>query len=262
MAGFLKLASMTTQTVFSHRMNITFDAVGLLFQILLLKAVWTAVYADRGSVGGVDLTTLLTFLTIANLQVWVVWPETTWLIQAKVRTGAIALDVARPLHVVAQLLAHQVGSTMVFLPLSVVLLPFAFVVGVLTLPPSPEAGLLYLASLTLAYAVVSCFGLLMGAAAFWTLETSGIQQIYRFANLFFAGGLVPLWLFPDALRTVAELLPFRTQADIPVSIYVGRLSGADAVRGLAIEAVWVALLALLVGFVWSRALRKVVVQGG
>jgi ABC-2 type transport system permease protein len=105
-------------------------------------------------------------------------------------------------------------------------------------------------------------GLLMGMIAFWTLETSGIQAIYRFANLFFAGGLVPLWLFPQTVRTVAELLPFQTQANIPVSIYVGRLAGADALRGLGVQAVWVVILGLLVRVMWGRAMRKVVIQGG
>jgi ABC-type uncharacterized transport system permease subunit len=61
---------------------------------------------------------------------------------------------------------------------------------------------------------------------------------------------------------LAELLPFQTQANIPVSIYIGRLEGVDALRGLVVQAVWVVLLGIVVRFVWSRALRRVVIQGG
>jgi ABC-type uncharacterized transport system permease subunit len=260
--AYAKVTTLTTQTVFAYRLNIAFEAVGLLIQIFLLKVVWSAIYADRGSIDGIDLGTLLTYLTISNLQIWVVWPETTWYLQNKIRDGKIAQDLARPIGLIAQLLGHQVGSTLVFLPIAILILPVALFVGVLAPPPSIEAGILYVVSVLLAYGVVTWMGLLMGMIAFWLLEVGGIQAIYRFTNLFFAGALVPLWLFPGPLRTVAELLPFQTQGNIPVSIYVGRLAGTDALRGLAVQAVWVVLLGLLVRVLWSRAMRKVVVQGG
>lgn len=260
--AYAKVTALTTQTVFAYRLNIGFEVVGLLLQIFLLKVVWTAIYADRGPVDGVDLGTLLTYLTIAQIQIWVVWPETTWYLQNKIREGKIAQDLARPIGLISQLIGHQVGSTLVFLPIAMLILPIAFFVGVLGPPASIQAAILYVVSVILAYGVVTWMGLLMGMVAFWLLEIGGIQMIYRFSNMFFAGALVPLWLFPEPLRTVAGLLPFQTQANIPVSIYIGRLEGADALRGLAVQAAWVVILGLLVRFVWSRAMRKVVVQGG
>jgi ABC-type uncharacterized transport system permease subunit len=260
--AYAKVTTLTTQRIFAYRLNIGFELVGLLLQIFLLKVVWTAIYADRGSVDGVDLGTLLTYLTIAQLQIWVVWPETTWFLQNKIREGKIALDLARPIGLIPQLIGHQVGSTLVFLPIAILVLPVAFFVGVLGPPASIQAGLLYVVSVILAYGVVTWIGLLMGMVAFWLLEIGGIEAIYRFSNMFFAGALVPLWLFPEPLRTVAGLLPFQTQANIPVSIYIGRLVGADALSGLAIQAAWLVILGLLVRFIWSRAMRKVVVQGG
>lgn len=260
--AYAKVTTLTTQTVFAYRLNIAFEVVGLLLQIFLLKVVWTAIYADHGSVDGVDLGTLLTYLTIAQIQIWVVWPETTWYLQNKIREGKIAQDLARPIGLISQLIGHQVGSTLVFLPIAILVLPVAFFVGVLGPPASVQAGILYVVSVVLAYGVVTWMGLLMGMIAFWLLEIGGIQAIYRFSNMFFAGALVPLWLFPEPLRTVAGLLPFQTQANIPVSIYIGRLAGADALWGLTIQAAWVVILGLLVRFIWSRAMRKVVVQGG
>lgn len=260
--AYRKLTTLSAQRLFAYRFNIAFELVGLLTQILLLRVVWTAIYEDRGVVEGADLATVLTYLTIANLQIWVVWPETTWYLRQKIREGKIAQDLARPVGLMSQLLAHQVGSTLIILPMALLAVPFAFVIGVLRPPASVEAGVLYLASVALAYVVVTWMGLLMGMIAFWTLETGGIEAIYRFLNLFFAGGLVPLWLFPGPLRTFAELLPFQTQGHIPMSIYVGRITGTDALLGLAVQAVWAVLLGLLVRWVYARALRKVVVQGG
>lgn len=260
--AYAKIVALTTQLAFTYRLNLALELLGLMLQIFLLKVVWTAVYADRGSVEGADLTTLLTYLTIANLQIWIISPSTSWLIQEKVREGKIAQDLARPVGLVGQILANQVGFTLGLLPLIFAVTPVAYFVGVLRPPATLEAALFYVVSVLLAYVVVTWMGMLIGLISFWTLETTGIGAIYRFSNLFFSGALVPLWLFPGPLRAVAELLPFQTQAFIPVSIYIGRIDGADALRGILIQVVWAIALGLVVRLVWSRALRKVVIQGG
>jgi ABC-type uncharacterized transport system permease subunit len=102
----------------------------------------------------------------------------------------------------------------------------------------------------------------MGLVMFWTLEMGSLLVIVHFANEFFGGALVPLWLFPDWLRAVAEALPFQGEAYIPLAIYFGRLDGAGIVRGLLVQAFWVVALSAIALLVWRRAERRVIVQGG
>jgi ABC-type uncharacterized transport system permease subunit len=256
------LVAMVPKTVLAYRFNVVMSLVSVLLQIYLLKVVWTAIYAGRSSVDAFALDEILVYLTIANLQIWVVNPDVSWLVQQRVREGQIAVDLARPVPFPGQMLAQHLGMTVGVLPLVALALPVAFVVGTLRPPASVESGALYLISLALAYAVMSLMGLLLGFVAFWTLETTGMLAIFRFANLFFAGGLVPLAFFPVPLRVVAEALPFQTQAFIPLSLYLGRIGGIDAARALAVQFVWVVLLGALAALVWRRAARKVTVQGG
>lgn len=262
MPVYAGLVAMVPKGVLAYRFNLILSLVSVLLQIYLLKVVWTAIYAGRASVDAFALDDVLAYLTIANLQIWLVNPEVSWLVQQRVREGQIAVDLARPVPFPGQMLAQQLGMTIGVLPLVALALPVAFVAGTLKAPASPESGALYLVSLVLAYVVMSLMGLLLGLVAFWTLETTGMLAIFRFTNLFFAGGLVPLAFFPAPLRVIADLLPFQTQASIPVSLYLGRLGGVDAARSLAVELVWVVLLAALARVVWRRATYKVVVQGG
>ena len=259
---YLRFAVMVPKTVLAYRFNIVMSLVSVLLQIYLLKVVWSAIYADRTDVGAFPLAQLLTYLTIANLQIWLVNPQLAWDVSQRVREGQIAVDLARPVPFPGQMVAQHIGGTIGVLPLVAIALPFAFVAGSLRPPASVESGALYLLSLLLAYAVMALMGLLLGFVAFWTLETTGMVAIFRFANLFFAGGLVPLAFFPPPLRTVAEALPFQTQAFIPVSLYLGRLVGLDALRALAIQGFWVVLLGGIAALVWRRAVSKIVVQGG
>jgi ABC-2 type transport system permease protein len=237
--------------------------VVVLLRIALLKAVWTAAYADRPSVDGVALPDLLTFITLANLQLVLMRPMLVWYIQQRIHEGKIALDLVRPVPLLGQLFAQQVGATAGLVPLVLLGVPLAFVLGNLAGPASPGATLAYLASLALAYLISVLIGLLMGLVAFWTVQSLGVGVIYEFAIQFFGGALIPLMFFPPVLRGLADVLPFRSQVSIPVSIYTGAISRpADLAGAFALQLFWVVALALVVGWVWRYAQRVVTVQGG
>ncbi len=261
--GYLKLAQLHFSLMYAYRLEVISTLASTLLQIFLLKVVWTAVYAGRNSVDGIPLPELITFLTVAQLQLLAMQPILVRYLERRIHEGKIGLDLVRPLPFLGQLLAQQVGATVGYLPFIVVAVPFAFVLGNLGLPATPMAAAVYLVSLLLGYAVAILIGLLMGLVAFWTVQALGVSVIYRFAAQFFGGALIPLFLMPDGLRLVAELLPFQAQAHIPLSIYTGRIAEADAIaRSLGLQLFWVGALAVLAWMTWQRARRIVTVYGG
>lgn len=262
-AGYLKLAQLQVAMTYAYRLQVVGFLVSSLLQIFLLKVVWTAVYDGRSSVDGVSLPELITFLTVAQLQLLAMQPMMVWYLERRIHEGNIGLDLVRPLPFLGQLLAQQLGATVGYLPSLLAAIPFALVLGNLGLPASPMAAAIYLVSFLLGYAVAMLIGLLMGLVAFWTVQTLGVAVIYRFASQFFGGALIPLFLMPDGLRVVAELLPFQAQVHIPLSIYTGRIVEVEAIaRALGLQTFWVGALALLAGLTWRRARRIVTVYGG
>nr|MDQ3328665.1 ABC-2 family transporter protein [Chloroflexota bacterium] len=206
--AYRQIAGLELQTAYAYRVNLAFDVLRILLRVYLLKVIWTAVYAGQGVVDGVDLAQVIAFITLAQLQVWVMTPLIADYIQDRVREGKIALDLARPAPFLGQLLAHQVGGTASLLPFVLLAVPFAFVLGGFVPPASVSAGLLYLLSLTLAYLVSVLMGMVLGLVSFWTLQIGGVLAIYVYVSQFFTGALVPLTFFPQWLRQVADLLPF------------------------------------------------------
>lgn len=260
--AYAQIMALWPQTLAAYRFNIAVQVLQLALQVFLLKMVWTAIYAGRGSVSGVPLATMIAYLTITNMQLWVLWPQIGDLLQGRVREGLVALDMARPVGFLQQMLCHQFGATLAIAPFLVLIVPLAWLFGGLLPPASVSAAALYLVSLALAYFVSTLIGLLTGIIAFWTLETSAIAMIQVFVTQFFAGALVPLWLFPPALLSVVRLLPFQSEAYVPVAIYLGQLQGGAIIPALALQVFWTVALFALAWLVWSRAVRRVVVQGG
>jgi ABC-2 type transport system permease protein len=51
-------------------------------------------------------------------------------------------------------------------------------------------------------------------------------------------------------------------AFVPVAIYLGQLTGRDRLLAVGTQVFWVVALYLLTRVVWTRSLRRVVIQGG
>lgn len=261
--AYRQLASMQLQLLLTYRTWLLIDLLGVLAQIYLVRMVWTAVYAGRDSVNGVGLEELITYLTLALLHTsWLMASYLGGYIHQRVREGTVAIDLARPAPYLGQLFAIQAGHTAGSLAVVLLSLPLAALVGRLQPPASPGAALAYGVSLFLAWLVNQLLCLLIGLIAFWTTEFRAFLGIYAYVTQFFAGALVPLAFFPDWLRVLAEWLPFRTQAALPLAIYLGQATGPALLRALAIQLAWVVVLAVAARLVWRRAYRRVVVQGG
>jgi ABC-type uncharacterized transport system permease subunit len=261
--AYLTLARLQAEIVYAYRIWAFLSLAIVLARIFLLRSVWTAVYADSSPAGGPSLTSLLTFLTLAQLQLLVLQPTLVTYLQRRIHEGLIGLDLVRPVPFLGQLVAQQAGANLAFVPFLVLAVPFALVVGSLAAPASASVLLAYGVSLILAWGISALIGLLMGLVAFWTTETHGVAVIYTFATQLLGGALVPIALFPDWLRTLAEVLPFRAVAATPVSIWTGETSGAASIAGaLGLQLGWIGVLSAVAWVAWRHAQRVITVYRG
>jgi ABC-type uncharacterized transport system permease subunit len=245
-----------------YRFNVIMMIVLTGITIYLLTLLWRAAYGDRTEVDGIAIGQMLVYLTIANLQLRFLSPEMDVGIQERIREGQIGFDLNRPVGYPSQLMAGAAGEMIGLLPMLLVALPVALVVGELQPPESVGEGVAYLASLALAWLVAVELNLLIGLTSFWTLEMTGFRMMYRLIGNFATGALIPLWFMPDLLRSIVQLLPFQAIAFIPVSIYVGEPATGSIWSALALQAMWMGLLVLVIRLVWRHAFRHTVIQGG
>ena len=117
-------------------------------------------------------------------------------------------------------------------------------------------------SLVLGFLLLFHLNFLLGSLAVVALDIRHISWAYFSLVRFLGGQIVPLWLFPSFLLVIADVLPFKGAYFIPISIYIGKLSGVAAFRALGFQAVWLVILVLLSRLLWGMAHRRLVVQGG
>ena len=187
-------------------------------------------------------------------------------IYESILSGSIACELLRPMSLYGrwfcQSSANRLAPTaLVFLPVlaAAALLPEPY--GLSLLPNAAQCGL-FLVSAVLALGVVVAFAMLLYISLFYTLSHRGIKIIAAALTTFLSGGVIPLPYFPAPVLAVVRLLPFAAMQSMPLLIYSGSLSGADALRGLVSQVFWLAVLVLLGEFLMDRTLRRVTVHGG
>jgi ABC-2 type transport system permease protein len=220
--------------------------------------------AGAGTVAGYDEPRLATFVWAGQGLIGVVLLWAPNELADRIRTGDVIADLLRPVDLVWQLLAADLGRAGL-----AVLTRFVgpVVVGALAFhlyaPRRPATYVLFACSMLLA--TIVCFGcrFLVNAAAYWLLDARGPQVAWTLLSALLGGLYFPLWFLP---RAAAVLLiaatPFPSLIQLPLDVLVERGPPAEQVMWLAVQAVWAAAILALCRWVQRRGERKLVVQGG
>jgi ABC-2 type transport system permease protein len=227
---------------------------------LLRVAVLLAVVGASGPVAGYDAATASTFVWIGQglLAVVMMWGDGE--LTQKVRSGDIAVDLARPWNLQAATLAQDLGRAwhavlLRFVPpvlFGALLLPFRW-------PSTPATGALFVVSVALAVVVSSATRFLVGLSAFWLLDARGVQSVYINVSTILSGLTVPIGFFPDAVRPWVYATPFPALLQTPVDVFTEHGSPWPL---LAHQLAWAVALVACGQLVLAAATRKLVVQGG
>lgn len=251
------------KSVLVFRSEVFVGVVSLLVRVVLVTTVWHAVYAGRATVADVSQETAVAYAVLGAVFSSVLNPWQFSSLQMRIRQGTIAIDLLRPIGLVPQTLAQQVGTTIASFPRGILAIALGIVIGALA-PPAGGVlgGAAFVLSTLLGIAVALLLNLIVSMTAFWTLEIGGAMIVYRMFVSFASGALIPLWFMPGPIRAVLEWLPFQAQTFVPLSIYFGQTSGSAVVVSLLGQAGWVVALVMLTQLVWWRAKHRVVVNGG
>ena len=164
-------------------------------------------------------------------------------LSTRIRTGDIAIDLYRPVDLQAWWLASDLGRAAFHL-LARGVPPF--LVGALAFhlrsPDSVPGALAVAASVALALLVSFAIRYLLALTSFWLLDDRGVNLVAFTCASFFAGLLVPLVLFPGALGTLADALPWAAILQVPADVWLGQHHGTDLPATLAFQAAWAVLL--------------------
>lgn len=237
--------------------------VGILSYFIYVSvyySIYRAVYAGGETIGGLNLPEALTYVAVVWLLRSLYTNNLDRELTEEVRQGDIALALLRPVDYGTAKLAGaagEIGFRALFFTL-----PAALVILLVypVLPPaSVIAGLSFLLSTLLAFAVYAQLNLLVGLSAIFTEHTVGIQRAKNATVDLLGGVLLPLTFYPEWAQSILAWLPFQAIAFSPAAIYLGQ---AEPLPVVIVQSVWVVVLYAFTRWVWYKATSRLTVQGG
>lgn len=264
MSAYLQLIAAEFRRQSTYRLAL---AAGIftngVFGLIRAGVLLGAVAGAGGMVGGYDARAAVLYVLwgqalLGAIPMWG-WND----IADRVRTGEIAVDLARPMDLQVYWWFRDIGRAgMQFVGRG---LPILVLGSIALQVPPPTDPLVYLAGIVglfLGLAVNYLCRYAMNLIAFWTLEVQGYQILYMVAVSLLAGFYVPIHLFPDWLKTVAEASPFPAMYQYPVDLLSGRTVGPEVWPVLGVQLVWIGVLLVFTRVVTHAGTRRLVIQGG
>jgi ABC-2 type transport system permease protein len=231
----------------------------------LIRAYITvgAIGAAGGTLAGYDAKAGITYAFLAQALIAPVniftWNE----FALRVRTGDVAVDLARPVDPQLAYLASDLGrAAYSIIPRGLPPMLVGGVVFGLAMPTAATPYLLGAISLLLAVMVSFACRWLANLAAFWLLDLRGVMMIYVLASGLLSGHLLPVHWFPTWLAAIANATPFPSIIQTPIDIVTGRAEGVDALALVGIQLGWLGIALIAGRLVFAAGTRKLVVQGG
>jgi ABC-2 type transport system permease protein len=251
-------------------------ALGTLMRFLPIVTqifLWYAVFEARGgkALEGYDYEQFVAYYLLTMVsRAFSSMPGLASGIARQVREGEIKKYLIQPVDMLGFLLLSRVAHKLAYY--SVAIGPFALVFflcrsyfGDL---PAESALHDWTTALGFVVSLILCFLLgffleaSLGLVGFWILEVSSLLFVYMLFNFFLSGHMFPLDMLPEPWRTLVELSPLQYLAYFPAAVFLGKVSGIELVKALAIETMWLIFFIGLSRYLFHRGVTRYSGFGG
>ncbi len=229
---------------------------------LIMLALWSAVAqgAPVGRFGQAEFVAyfLSTFIVRQLTGAWV-----SWEMNYEVRQGTLAMKLLRPIHPLWTYAAENLAT----LPMRlVVALPMA-VIGLLTvgagqLPRDLLLWMIWCVAMLGAWLITFLANLCIGCLALYMESSIKLMDVWLAVFFVFSGYLIPVELFPHAIKVAADWMPFQYQIGFPVQVMTSALNRTAALEMLLRQWGFVVLLLGLATLLWRGGLKRFAAYGG
>ncbi len=243
-----------------YRSSVFFSIIGSIIWMLISMALWTFVYQHDAT----QIQYMITYVILSQIIGMFYSGGMSDAIAGKVHSGDFALDLIRPVNFLAieynrllgticsSILLRGIPVALVFLPVLIQNAHFNSIGYVIC------AVLAVILSHFLYIVIYS----LIGFMSFTFFEVWPFNRLMNDTIRLLSGSFIPLALFPDWLRGIAQVLPFRFMYSFPIELMIGKVEPHELWQNFAILIGWLIALGTLLLLTYKRSINKCIVQGG
>jgi ABC-2 type transport system permease protein len=244
--------------------NVIVSSFTVLLRIWIFTQLYQVTYQFSGvsEINGLDIPMVIWVLALTQSFRTAISRQTpNKLIEEEVISGTLAYTINRPY---SYLLFHYfgfLGKSIPFLIPNLIISCLACLIFVgpitLTLSGILFAIVLLLAGTTIDYLISVSIALL----SFWVEDVSAFRWIYSKGQMVLGGNVLPLALFPDYLRHIAEILPFSQLYYTPAQMLISPMFSTFSTFFI-IQIIWITIFSGVAYTLFHKGVRNVSINGG
>lgn len=258
----LEIIKMSIKLTLAYVASIWVRIVVGIVQISIFYYIWMAVYSEKTVIFGIDKGQIITYIILSRIIYMQVSGDTS-MSGGIVSSGQIAVELLKPIDLQLYSYIARIGD---FISFGTVISAPVFIIAVMlfgiSFPLTLSSGLLFVISVIIATTISFLIEFIAGLITYYIINAWGLMILRGAIISFFSGAMVPLNFFPQWLKNVADLLPFKDMVYTPISIYLGIASGYQALYAILFQFVWVLVLFIISRVFYNAAIKKVVIMGG
>lgn len=263
LAPYVEFSRVGFVNILAFRLRYFTGILTYTLNVTVYYFIWSAVYHPGQSIAGYNLPQMITYISVG----WIIRSFYTNTIDQEmayeVIDGKIAMDLIKPVSVQWMWICRAVGESAFRLGLLTV--PTALLISLIfhvQAPASRQDFGLFLIAVLGSFFLMAAINFMIGTCAIPLKSILALIRAKFWLIELLSGLLIPMSYFPEKLRTVLAWLPFEHIAYTPLQIYLGKLDQASAIQQLAAQWAWAIGLLVLGDLWWSRASRRMTIQGG
>ncbi len=260
---YLEFARVGFVNILAFRLRYYTGVLTYLINVTVYYFIWKALYAGSPNLAGFRFPEMVTYIAVGWMIRSLYFNNIDQDMAQDVMEGKISMALIKPVSVQWMYISQALGETafrlgMLSAPVAVVL---ALIFPVRP-PKTPAYAVLFFLSLIGSVMLVATLNFIVGSCAVRLKSILGLLRAKFFVQELLSGLLIPMTMFPSGLQKLLALLPFEHIGYTPMLIYLGRLNYRRAAGALAVQLLWVVLLALFGRWFWARMSRKITIHGG
>ncbi|MGN0415569.1 MAG: ABC transporter permease [Agathobacter sp.] len=211
---------------------------------IVLYFLWSAIYAGNGTtIAGMTLEQTYVSVSLAVCLMRCLTGGIEWEMHFQMLQGDIVVRMVRPVDYMYQMLWMKIGGMITNL--------ITYLIPV------------FILCMCISFLVMFTFEFIIGIFTFYTEYVWGLSTVKDLIVSFFAGVEVPVAFFPDWLKSIANVLPFKSLYNDPMQILInGSLGWTDYLRVLGFQLMWLIVFGLLARGMYAVMKKKIIVNGG
>lgn len=246
----------------TYRSAALWGIVSAVLGFLIQEFLWQALLGT-GIRSDTSFPDMLLYVLINQFMLQLTRTNVAGMIENAMIDGTISMELLRPVSYKGYMLSQTLGkniyrsltASVPILILSLFFLSKAVLPDVVHIP-------MFILSALLGIAIQFEVLYLAGLLAFWLQRCWFISFYLKGLRSIFGGTAVPIWFYPEFLKTLSYWLPFRYMTFEPINIFLGKTSVEQAWMPLLAAALWLTGLSMADRLVWQAATKKLIVNGG